>query len=106
MYLLFPGLDGLTEQAIPCCLAGSKTVNPQAKDVFHSLVMGRPVTVSSFSISQTAPQLLVDVSTPDIASIRQNLVLQQVGEMLKHGGPRSYHRFHLVSHNSVHIAGN
>ena len=85
-----PGIEVLQEQSMMCALAGVKVLSsrpPHASQYFREILVNRKVTVKAYSISPTTSDLLVDLVTPELHSVRQNILLHQVlGEEGRGGG--------------------
>ena len=71
----------LQEQSMMCALAGVKPIPtrpPQSVQYLRDILMNRKVTVKCYSISPSTSDLLVDIATPEIHSVRQNILLHQL----------------------------
>ena len=64
-----------------CAMAGVKALpnrSPHSVQYFREILVNRKVTVKAYSISPVTSDLWVDLVTPELHSVRQNILLHQV----------------------------
>ncbi|XP_063690237.1 uncharacterized protein LOC134822896 isoform X2 [Bolinopsis microptera] len=76
------GIEVLQEQSMMCAMAGVKALpnrSPHSVQYFREILVNRKVTVKAYSISPVTSDLWVDLVTPELHSVRQNILLHQLG---------------------------